>query len=111
VLLVGCVSRFDRLTLCAETAEECGAVDVVDEGALSVDLDHGQPLAVPRLELRVAADVHLPEVELVLPSKLCERAPRTLAEVTAFGGVDDDARYGYSPRVIVASATRWTARP
>jgi hypothetical protein len=25
--------------------------------------------------------------------------------------VEDDSGYGYSPRVIVASATRWTARP
>jgi hypothetical protein len=37
--------------------------------------------------------------------------------VTTRSGVDDDAShgnltvYGYSPRVVVASATRWTASP
>jgi hypothetical protein len=65
---------------------------VVDEGPLAVDLDDRQPLAVAGLEFRVAADVDLFELELVLLPKPCERAQGTLAEVTAFGVVDDDPR-------------------
>jgi hypothetical protein len=84
---------------------------VVDESPLTVDLDDRQPLAVAGLELRVAADVDLFELELVLLPKRCERAQRTLTEMTAFGVIQDDLRYGYNPRVVVASATRWTARP
>jgi hypothetical protein len=84
---------------------------VVDESPLTVDLDDRQPLAVAGLELRIAADVDLFELELVLLPKRCERVQRALAEVTAFGVIQDDFRYGYSPRVVVASATRWTARP
>jgi hypothetical protein len=77
--------------LCVDPAQERGGVQVVDEDALAVDLDHGEPLAVPGLQLGVAADVDLLEVERVPAPKLCERAPRTLAEMTAFGVVDDDA--------------------
>ena len=84
---------------------------MVDESPLAVDLDDRQPLAVAGLELRVAADVDLFELELVLLPKRCERALGTLAEVAAFGVIQDDLRYGYNPRVVVASATRWTARP
>ena len=68
---------------------------VVGEAPPAVDLDHGQPLAVGRLEDRVAADVHLLEGEAELgpqPAQLLERA---LAQVAALGVVDDDARrYG-----------------
>jgi hypothetical protein len=67
--------------LCADLAEKSGRVQVIDEGPLAADLDHRQPLAVARLELRVARDVDLLELERVLPPKLCERAPCTLAEV------------------------------
>jgi hypothetical protein len=43
-------------------------VDVVDEGALAVDLHHRQPLAVTRFQLRVVGDVDLRvrETELAL---------------------------------------------
>jgi hypothetical protein len=97
--------------LCGQPPEERGRIQVVDEGSLAVDLDHGEPLAVTGLERGIPADVDLLELELVLLPKRCERAPGTLAEMTAFGVVEDDSRYGYSPRVVVASATRWTARP
>src|SRR2546428_13965148 len=40
-----------------QLAQQRCLVDVVDEGALSVDFDHGQPLAIPGLERRVACDV------------------------------------------------------
>jgi hypothetical protein len=63
---------------------------VVDESPLAVDLDDRQPLAVAGLELRVAADIDLFELELVLLPKPRERVQGTLAEMTAFGVVDDD---------------------
>jgi hypothetical protein len=36
---------------------------------------------------------------------------RTSAEAAVGRVVDGDTGYGYKPRVVVASATRWTARP
>jgi hypothetical protein len=76
--------------LCAQPTEKRSLVQVVHERPLAVDLDHREPLAVARLELGVAADVDLPQVELVLLPQLCERAARALAEVAAVGVVDDD---------------------
>jgi hypothetical protein len=61
-------------------------MDVVGEDALPVDLDDGQPLAVARLELWIAADVDLGELDALGR----ERPARALAEVTARGGVEDD---------------------
>jgi hypothetical protein len=86
-------------------------VDEVRERSLAVDLDHGKKLAVARLENRVAVDLH--DVELEAERFLClahdlERRP---AEPAPLGAVDDDPGYGYRPLVVVASATRWTARP
>jgi len=55
-------------------------VEVVDEGALAVDLDDWEPLAVGVLEGRLAGDVDLGELEPELglePRQLC---PRPLAE-------------------------------
>jgi hypothetical protein len=51
-----------------ELAPEGRLVDVVDEGALAVDLDHRQPLAVARFQLGVVRDVDLRigEAELAL---------------------------------------------
>jgi hypothetical protein len=50
--------------------EQRRLVEVVHEGALPVDLQDGEPLAVPRLELGVAGDVD----DVVLqfqPRQLC----------------------------------------
>jgi hypothetical protein len=52
--------------LCAQAAEECSGVQVVDECPLAVDLDHRQPFAVLRLQFGDAADVDFAQVELVL---------------------------------------------
>jgi hypothetical protein len=91
---------------------------VINEGALPVDLDDGQPLPMRRLEIGIAADVHLDQLELALPADLLERGARTLAETTLRRVIERDHRalagggaYGYSPRVVVASETRLTARP
>ena len=76
------------------TAQPVGR-DVVDEHALAVDLDHGEPLPVARLELRVAGDVDLVERERHLGPHLVEDRPRPLAQVAPGGGVEDDrVRYG-----------------
>ena len=84
---------------------------MVHERALPVDLDHRQPLAVPRLERGVAGDVHLGELEAELVLERADRLARPLAEVAVPRVIQRDDRYGYRPRVIVASATRFTAMP
>jgi hypothetical protein len=86
-------------------------VHVVDEGLDAVHLDDRDPLPVAALELGVAADVHLAELERHLGPHPLDHAARGVAEVTALGRVEDDGvlGYGYSPRVVVASATRPTA--
>ena len=82
-------------TLCGlQTALERLGMDVVGEGALAVDLDHGEPLAVARLEARIAADVDLDEVERPPRPHLLEDRASTLAEVATLRPVEDDAR-GY----------------
>jgi hypothetical protein len=97
--------------LCANFAAKCVRIDVIDEGSLPVDLDDGKPLPVPLLEVPIAADVHLLELERDLGASFLQHTPCPLAEVAAGGVVERDARYGYMPRVVVASATRRTARP
>ena len=85
---------------------------MIRERPLAVDLDHRQPLAVAFFELRVAGDVDLRELEAGVRGDGDERLPRPLAQVAAWRVVEDDLRrYGYKPRVVVASATRMTASP
>src|SRR5207253_8624509 len=65
-----------------------------------------------RLEHGVAGDVDLDELEAELAPRILEHSPRALAQMTASRVVEPDRdRYGYSPRVVVASATRITPRP
>jgi hypothetical protein len=78
--------------LCVEFATEGVLVDVVDEGPLALDLDHRQELAVAALELWIAPDVHLDELELQLAAKPAQRPARPLAEMAALGVVEDDLR-------------------
>jgi len=66
-------------TLC-ELPPQRVRVDEVDERALAADLDDGQPLAVPRFQLRIAADVDL--VEPIAELRL-EDGPRLRAERAA----------------------------
>ena len=87
-------------------------IQVVYERPLTVDLDHRQPLAVALLQLGVTGDVDLRELEVRVRGDCDERLPRPLAQVAARRVVEDDLRrYGYKPRVVVASATRMTASP
>jgi hypothetical protein len=75
--------------LCNRTAE-WARLDVVGEPPPAVDLDHGEPLPVARLELRIAGDVNLAEVEVELLAEGSQLLERTLAEVTPRRVVDDD---------------------
>ena len=75
-----------------ELSAERGGVDEVDELLLAVDLDDRDQLAEARLELRVAVDRDLLELEPELISRLDERRPRTLAEVAALRPVQNDPR-------------------
>jgi hypothetical protein len=75
--------------LCQLSTERCG-VEVVDERPLAVDLDHRQPLPVGRLELGVAADVDLLQLEAELVAQRVQLRARPLAEVTAFSVVKGD---------------------
>jgi hypothetical protein len=91
--------------LCDLSAERLG-LDEVRERALAVDLHDRKPLPVPGLELRVAADVDLLQLELELVARRVDDPPRGGTEVARLGVEEDDAGYGYRPRVIVASETR-----
>ena len=81
--------------MCAfQTPSQDVGLYVVDEEAGSIELDHGQPLAVAPLEVRVAADVDLLELEPELVAERRELTARRLAEVAAVGVVERDAGYG-----------------
>jgi hypothetical protein len=82
------------LTLCTHLATKRTLIQVVDEGALAVDLHHRQPLTVTRLELGVARDIDLLELEAQLVPEGDQLRTRPLAQVTAGGPVEDDVRYG-----------------
>jgi len=65
-------------------------VNVVGEDPLAVDLDDREPLAVAGLELRVARDVDLLELEAELGAELLELPARPVAEVAALCVVERD---------------------
>jgi hypothetical protein len=73
---------------------EAVRVDVVHEDALAVDLDDRQPLPIAGLELGVAGDVHLRELEAELVLERADRRARPLAEVAIGSVIQRDARYG-----------------
>jgi hypothetical protein len=83
---------------------------VVDEGALAVDLDDRQPLAVARLKRGVARDVDLVQLELELVAKRVEDPARPLAEVAVLRVVEryvTDRGLGSSwPRTLVVRRGR-----
>jgi hypothetical protein len=56
---------------------------VVDEGTLSVELDHRQPLAIARLERRVAGDVDLLVREAEFALELRDLVAGAIAERAA----------------------------
>jgi hypothetical protein len=96
--------------LCEPPAERFGR-DEVGERPHPVDLHDRQQLPVALLELGDARDVNLLELERLLRAYRLEDTPRRLAEMALGSVIEGDADYGYRPRVMVASETRWTARP
>ena len=65
-------------------------MNVVGEDPLAVELDDREPLAVAGLELRVARDVDLLELEAELGAELPELPARPVAEVAALCVVERD---------------------
>jgi hypothetical protein len=79
--------------LCNRTAERVG-VDVVGETAAAIDLDDRDPLPVRRLELGIAVDRDLPQLEAELVARSGDDATGGLAEMAARRGEEDDLGYG-----------------
>jgi hypothetical protein len=79
--------------LCELSSQRFG-VHEVREGPFAVDLDHRQPLSVASLQLLVAGDVDLLELERLLGKRCSEDTLRSRAEVAAGRVVEDDAGYG-----------------
>jgi hypothetical protein len=79
--------------LCNRTAKPIG-VHVMDETAPSVDLDDRDPLPVGRLELGIAVDGDLAQLEAELFLRGADDASRSGAEMAARRGIEDDLRYG-----------------
>src|SRR5581483_4978313 len=71
----------------AEFPAQRSFVDPVDERPLAVDLHRGQPLAIARFEVGVAADVD----GLVRLADAVEHVTRALAQMTARRVVEDEA--------------------
>jgi hypothetical protein len=79
--------------LCNRTTERV-RVDVIDEAPAAVDLHNRDPLAVCRLELGIAVDRDLAQLEAELVARGGDDAPRGRTEVAARRGEDDDLGYG-----------------
>ena len=67
---------------------------MVDEAPPAVDLHHRDPLAVRRLELGIAVDRNLPQLEAELVVRRGDDPPGRRAEVAARCGEEDDLGYG-----------------
>src|SRR5437763_7863734 len=93
-------------TLCGEAPPEALRLDVVDEPSLAVDLHDREQLAVAGLELGVAGDVHLAEVEVELLAQRGELRPRPLAEVAPLRVVEHDVGPGTVPTVTAGRVGR-----
>src|SRR5438132_8009462 len=84
--------RFGRRLCSRELAPERLRLHVVGADALAVDLDDGDQLAITRLQLGVALDRDLDQLEPELVAKLGELGFRPLAKVAALRLVEDDLR-------------------
>ena len=80
--------------MCSQFASKRVRLHVVGEGANAVDLDDGEPFAIARLELWVAADVDLLELESQLVAQRRDLRQRALAEMATLRVVERDDRYG-----------------
>ena len=89
-------TRCSGRSLCSrQLAPERLRLDVVGADSFAVDLDHGNQLAVARLELGFAVDQDLGELEPELVAKLEELGTRPFAEVAPLGLVQNDSRRWY----------------
>jgi len=79
--------------LCNRFSERIG-LDVVGETAPAVDLDDREPLPIRGLERRIAADVHLQQIEAELVAERAHLFERALAQMAALGVKDADVDYG-----------------
>jgi len=79
--------------LCNRPAKGVG-VHVIDEATPAVDLHDRDPLAVLRLELGVAVDRNLPQLEAEFVVRSRDDALGRGAEVAARRGEENDLRYG-----------------
>jgi hypothetical protein len=77
-----------------EPAAHCIGRHEVHERLLAVDLDDREQLAVPRLELWVAVDQDLLELEAELVPERRDDVTRTRAEMAALRAVEPDEGYG-----------------
>jgi hypothetical protein len=66
----------------------------MDEAPLPVDLDHGDPLPVRGLELGIAVDRDLPQLEPELVARRGRDSTRRRAQVAARRSEEDDFGYG-----------------
>ena len=81
--------------MCGKLAAKRIWRQVVDEGPLPLDLDNRQPFAVARLELGVAGDVDLLELEVKLGAQDGKLVPGAVAEMAPRGAVEPHPwRYG-----------------
>jgi hypothetical protein len=79
--------------LCESAAHRIGRHEV-HERPLAVDFDDREQLAVPSLELGVAVDQDLLELEAELVPERRDGLVRTLTEVTPLRAVEPDEGYG-----------------
>ena len=94
LLASGCYKVPSQESACASLAPQCIGWHEVDERLLAVDLDDRKQLAVARLELGVAVDRDLLELEAELVPQRRDGRPRTLAEVAALRAVERTTAYG-----------------
>ena len=69
-------------------------MDVVDEAPSAVDLHDRDPFPVRSLELGIAVDLDLPQLEVELLARGGDDAPGGRAQVAARRGEEDDVGYG-----------------
>ena len=86
-------SPVSGVRLCEPPAESIGRHEV-DERLLPVDLDDREQLAVAGLELRVAVDQDLLQLEAELVPERRDGLARTLAEVAPLRAVEPNEGYG-----------------
>jgi hypothetical protein len=89
--------------LCDKRAAKCVGWDEVGEPRSARDLDDREQLPEARLELLVAGDVDLDELERLLLPHGDEDGTRAVAKVAAGRVVEGDTRTRHA-RVIAASA-------